>query len=55
MLLDKLPAKTFHTLLRSITWTEVKVVFPSKHPLRRFFDHLAQSISRWAPGRRRRD
>jgi hypothetical protein len=54
VLLHELPAKTFHSLLRSITWTEVEIVFPSKNPLRRFFGHLARP-SRWiARGRKRR-
>jgi hypothetical protein len=49
VLLDDLPAKTFHTLLRSITWTEVEVAFPIKNPLRRFVSHLARP-SRWVVG-----
>lgn len=46
MLLEELPAKTFHALLRSITWTEVEVAFPIRNPLRRFLRRLARP-SRW--------
>jgi hypothetical protein len=46
VLLDKLPAKTFHPVLRSITWTEVDVVFPIKHSLRRFVSRLARPSRR---------
>jgi hypothetical protein len=52
MLLDELPAKTFHSLLRSITWTEVEVAFSSRHLLRRLVNHLARP-RRWvARGRK---
>jgi hypothetical protein len=36
MLLQDLPEKTFHRLLKSVTWTEVDGTFPIKHWLRRF-------------------
>jgi hypothetical protein len=52
VLLDKLPAKTFHTLLRSITWTVVEMAFPRKNPLRRVFSHLPRA-SRWVAGGRK--
>jgi PilZ domain len=52
VLLKQLPAKTFHVLLRSITWTEVDVAFPRKNPLRRILSHLPRP-SRWvARGRK---
>jgi hypothetical protein len=54
VLLEELPAKTFHALLRSITWTEVQVAFPRRNPLRRIFSHLPRP-SRWfARGRKGR-
>jgi hypothetical protein len=54
VLLDELPAKTVHTLRRSITWTEVEVVYPIKNPLRRLTSYLARP-RRWALGIRRND
>ena len=35
VLLQDLPAKTMHRLLRSVTWTEVDAVSTAKSPLRR--------------------
>jgi hypothetical protein len=35
VLLQDLPAKTMHRLLKSVTWTEVDAVFPANAPLRR--------------------
>ena len=46
MLLQDLPAKTFHHLLKSVTWTEVDAAFPIKKALRRFVGRIGQ------PGRR---
>lgn len=46
MLLQDLPAKTFHRLLKSVTWTEVDAL-PTKNPLRRFASRIAQPGS-WA-------
>lgn len=43
MLLEDLPEKTFHHLIKSVTWTEVQGAFPVKHRLRRFFGRVAQS------------
>jgi PilZ domain len=52
VLLEELPAKTIHALLRSITWTEVDVAFPRKNPFRRIFSHLPRP-NRWvARGRK---
>jgi hypothetical protein len=45
MLLQDLPAKTFHHLLKSVTWTEVDAL-PIKNPLRRFVSRIAKS-GRW--------
>jgi hypothetical protein len=42
MLLQDLPEKTFHRLLRSVTWTEVEGALPIKHWLRRFIVRVAQ-------------
>jgi hypothetical protein len=36
MRLQDLPDKSFHRLLKSITWTEVEGAFPIKRWLRRF-------------------
>jgi hypothetical protein len=41
MLLQDLPAKTFHHLLKSVTWTEVDAL-PIKNPLRRFVSRIAK-------------
>lgn len=49
MLLEDLPEKTFHRLLKSVTWTEVERAFPNKHWIRRFISRIAQS-SRWMMG-----
>jgi hypothetical protein len=46
MLLQDLPEKTFHRLLKSVTWTEVAGTFPIKHWLRRFIRRVAQP-GRW--------
>jgi hypothetical protein len=46
MLLQDLPEKTFHRLLKSVTWTEVEGALPVKHWLRRFIIRVAQ-LSRW--------
>jgi hypothetical protein len=46
VLLEKLPAKMFHQLLRSITWTEVDVAFPIKNPLRQLVSGIAHP-RRW--------
>jgi hypothetical protein len=46
VLLEELPSKTFHALLRSITWTEVDVALPRKNPLRRILSHLPRP-HRW--------
>jgi hypothetical protein len=46
MLLQDLPAKTFHHLLKSVTWTEVDVAFPIKNPLRRFVGRIRTAIDR---------
>jgi hypothetical protein len=46
MLLEELPEKTFHRLLKSVTWTEVERTLPG---LRRFIRRVAQS-SRWIMG-----
>ena len=45
MLLQDLPAKTFHHLLKSVTWTEVDVAFPIKNPLRRFFGRMIDRLA----------
>jgi hypothetical protein len=42
VLLQDLPAKTFHHLLKSVTWTEVDVGFPIKNSLRRFVSRVVQ-------------
>jgi hypothetical protein len=46
MLLQDLPEKTFHRLVKSVTWTEVEGAFPIKHWLRRFIGRVAQP-DRW--------
>jgi hypothetical protein len=46
MLLHELPKKTFHRLLKSVTWTEVEGAFPIKHWLRRSISRVRQP-SRW--------
>lgn len=38
MFLEELPDKTFHRLLRSVTWNEVDGVGPIKHRLRRIIN-----------------
>ena len=53
MFLQDLPEKTFHRLLKSVTWTEVEGAFPIKHWLRRFIIRVAQ-LSRWVMGIRKR-
>jgi hypothetical protein len=53
MLLHELPEKTFHRLLKSVTWTEVEGAFPIKHWLRRFISRVAQP-SRWVMRARER-
>jgi hypothetical protein len=53
MLLQDLPEKTFHRLLKSVTWTEVEGAFPIKHRLRRFISRVAQP-SRWIMSVRKR-
>jgi hypothetical protein len=55
MLLNDLPAKILHPLLRSITWTEVEVAFPIRKPLRRFVSQRMRqdrSSGGRSPGRR---
>lgn len=54
MLLERLPAKMFHQLLRSITWTEVDAAFPIKNLLLRFVGGIAHP-SRWIVGARQSD
>jgi hypothetical protein len=46
MLLQDLPAKTFHHLRKSVTWTEVDVALPIKGPLGRFVSRIART-GRW--------
>jgi hypothetical protein len=46
MLLQDLPEKTSHRLLKSVTWTEVEGALPIKHWLRRLVIRVAQ-LSRW--------
>ena len=46
MLLQDLPAKPYHHLLKSVTWTEVDAAWRIKIPLRRFVSHIAQP-GRW--------
>jgi hypothetical protein len=46
VLLQDLPKKTFHRLLKSVTWTEVEGTFPIKLWLRRFIGRAAQP-SHW--------
>jgi hypothetical protein len=53
MLLQDLPEKTFHRLLKSVTWTEVEGAFPNKHRLRRFISRLVQPSS-WVVSIRKR-
>jgi hypothetical protein len=53
MLLQDLPEKTFHRLLKSVTWTEVESAFPIKHWLRRFISRVAQP-NRWVMSVRKR-
>jgi hypothetical protein len=53
MFLQDLPDKTFHRLLKSVTWTEVEGAFPIKHWLRRFISRVAQP-SRWVMSIRKR-
>ena len=53
MLLQDLPEKTFHRLLKSVTWTEVEGAFPIKNWLRRFIIRVAQ-LSRWVMSIRKR-
>jgi hypothetical protein len=38
--LQDLPAKTFHHLLKSVTWTEIDAAFPIKNPLRKFVSRV---------------
>jgi hypothetical protein len=53
MLLEDLPEKTFHRLLKSVTWAEVEGTFTIKHWLRRFICRIPQP-SRWVMSVRRR-
>jgi hypothetical protein len=53
MLLQDLPEKTFHRLLKSVTWTEVEGVIPNKHRLRRFISRVVQP-SGWVMSIRKR-
>jgi hypothetical protein len=46
VLLQDLPAKTLHHLLKSVTWTEVDAAFPIKNPLRRFVGRIRTAIDR---------
>jgi hypothetical protein len=46
MLLQDLPEKTLHRLLKSVTWAEVEGASPIKHWRRRFLSRIAQP-SRW--------
>jgi hypothetical protein len=46
MRLQDLPEKTFHRLVKSVTWTEVEGVLPIKHWLRRLTKRLAQPSRR---------
>jgi hypothetical protein len=46
MRLQDLPEKTFHRLVKSVTWTEVEGVFPIRHWLRRLIRRLAQPSRR---------
>jgi hypothetical protein len=43
VLLQDLPAKTMHRLLKSVTWTEVDAVSPAKTPLRRVIGLIGHS------------
>jgi predicted component of type VI protein secretion system len=45
MLLEHLPAKAIHRLLKSVTWTEVAAAYGNKHMLRRLIARVAPS--RW--------
>jgi hypothetical protein len=47
MLLQDLPEKTFHRLLKSVTWTEVDRALPIMHWLRRFIIVRVAQLSRW--------
>ena len=46
MLLQDVPAKTLHHLLKSVTWTEGDVAFPIKNPLRRFIGRIRTALDR---------
>jgi hypothetical protein len=46
VLLQDLPVKTIHRLLKSVTWTEVDAAFATKNPLRRFVSRISQR-GRW--------
>ena len=46
MILEDLPAKTVHHLLKSVTWTEVDAALTIKNPLRRFVSRIARP-DRW--------
>jgi hypothetical protein len=46
MLLQDLPAKTLHHLLKSVTWTEVDAALPIKNQLYRFVSRIARP-GRW--------
>jgi hypothetical protein len=52
MLLHELPKKTFHHLLKSVTWTEVDGSFPIKNWFGRFVSRVAQP-SRWGVSARK--
>jgi hypothetical protein len=47
MLLQDLPSKISHRLLRSVTWTEVEGAFPAHGPLRKLSDRAARLGRRW--------
>ena len=53
MFLQDLPEKTFHRLLKSVTWTEVEGAVPNKHGLRRFISRVVQP-RRWVVDVRKR-
>ena len=53
MLLQDLPAKTYHHLVKSVTWTEVDAARRIKIPLRRFVSRIAQP-GRWVASVQRR-
>jgi hypothetical protein len=46
MLLEDLPEKMLHRLLKSVTWTEVDRTFTRERALRRFANRVVQP-SRW--------